>query len=111
MSSAEAMTSAYEAIARKAWDKNRARAAELSRLIAEWTPADPPTSEGQERARAVAHSLRGSAGTFGHDDASRAAEELETLLGRPAQTGDFDAFAPLMARIHAALASEPVLES
>ncbi len=110
MSSADAMAAAYEAIARKAWDKNRARAAELSTLL-EWTPAGPPTNEGLQRARAVAHSLRGSAGTFGHDEASRAAEDLETLLGRPAQDCKFDTFAALMVRIHAALASEPVLES
>jgi chemotaxis protein histidine kinase CheA len=111
MSSADAMTAAYEAIARKAWDKNRARAAELSSLLADWTPMDPLASEGLERARAVAHSLRGSAGTFGHNDASRAAEELETLLGGPAQDGDVGMAAALMVRIHTALASEPVLES
>lgn len=111
MSSADAMSAAYGAIARRAWDRNRARAAELDRIIAGWTHSDPATRQGQEHARSVAHSLRGSAGTLGHDEASRAAAELETLLGGPPQDGDVGVFAALIARIDAALATEPVRES
>lgn len=109
MSATESMMTAYEAIARKAWDTNRARAAELSNLIAEWSRTGACTPAQREHARAVAHSLRGSAGTFGHEVASRAAGELETLLAAPGRDGESGVVGVLLARIDAGLVSGPVL--
>ena len=110
MSSAESMTTAFEAIAQKAWATNRARVAELTTLIAEWRRVGELTAEQREHAGTLAHSLRGSAGTFGHDEASSAAGELETLLSRSGQDGQPERFAVIIERIDAALACGPVLE-
>lgn len=110
MSSAESMTTTYAALAWKAWDTNRARAAELKSLITEWDRTGACTTEQRQHAGAIAHSLRGSAGTFGHVEASRAAEELVTLLAPPRQDDEPGQLVVLMARIDEGLASEPVLE-
>jgi HPt (histidine-containing phosphotransfer) domain-containing protein len=48
--------------------------------MAEWRSTGVCTAEQSARARSLAHSLRGSAGTFGHPEVSLAAERLEEAL-------------------------------
>lgn len=107
MSAADALESAQRAITVRAWQTNRARAAELAGLAADWRRSGVLTAEGRARARAVAHSIRGSAGTFGYPDASLAAEELEATLDAVAADGSPNLVEALVDRIHAALAREP----
>lgn len=78
--STDPMAVAYASLAGRAWRSNRGRAAELAAMVEEWRRAGPPSTERWERMRELAHSLRGSTGTFGHDAAADAAEELEELL-------------------------------
>ncbi len=109
MSSVDAMGAAYAALAQRAWDSNRSRASELNALLAQWRSLGGLTAEHLERVRSVAHSLRGSAGTFGHDRAADAAEELEELLlTEPAPR--LDVVAGLVERVDLALAEAPELE-
>lgn len=109
MSTAEAMNTAYRTLAQRAWDTNRARATELVALVAEWGRTGILASEQRERGRSVAHSLRGSAGTFGHDDAADAADELEQLLAAAAGDPSLGAVQNLVARIEEALSQAPAL--
>ena len=103
------MGAAYAALARRAWDTNRARASELNALLTQWRSLGELTAEQLERVRSVAHSLRGSAGTFGHDRAAEAAEELEELLlTEPAPS--LDVVAGLVERVDLGLAEEPDLD-
>lgn len=109
MNSADPMTTAYAALARRAWDTNRGRAAELTALVADWRRAGVLTAAQQEHGRAVAHSLRGSAGTFGHEAAADAAGELQELFIADLRPG-LDVAAELVDRIDRALAEPPRLE-
>ena len=74
MSSPDAMAGAYQALAQRAWDTNRARVRELTAVLDAWRNSGALTAEGREQGRSLAHSLRGSAGTFGHDQAAAAAD-------------------------------------
>ena len=107
-SSADAMNTAYRTLAHRAWDTNRARAAELAALVSAWGRAGVLAAEQRERGRSIAHSLRGSAGTFGHEAAADAAEELEELLIGDAQP-QLDLVADLVAQIDFALTEPPDL--
>lgn len=108
MSPADAVTGAYQRLAQRAWETNRARAGELTALLNQWRRGGALSAEQLERGRSVAHSLRGSAGTFGHDEAADAAEHLEQLLvGNPQPR--LDAAADLIARIDRALGKPPQL--
>ena len=109
MSSSDLLGSAFQALAHRAWDTNRARAAELAGLLADWQQAGELSAEHHERARVVAHSLRGSAGTFGHAPASDAAAELQELLSATA-TPQIDVVSGLVERIEAALEQAPLLD-
>lgn len=110
MSSAESMSAAYRALAHKAWDANRTRAAELTALVTEWRRTGGVTAEQRQQGRSVAHNLRGSAGTFGHDLASSAAERLEQILASVPEEAPLDVVEDLVERIHGALAREPEAE-
>ena len=107
MSSPEELASAYRALAHRAWATNRARAAELTALVAQWRDAGEIAAEPRERGRAVAHSLRGSAGTFGHDRAASAAEKLDRILASSDETPELDVVADLVGQIDRALAQAP----
>ena len=106
----DALAAAYRALARSAWDANLARATELAALLAAWHDAGRLTDEQRQRAKAVAHGLRGSAGTFGHERASAAAGELEGMLASAPAAGPPDAALSLMRQIHDALAQKPELD-
>ncbi len=108
-SSADAMNTAYRTLAHRAWDTNRARAAELAALVSAWCRAGVLAAEQRERGRSIAHSLRGSAGTFGHDDAADAADELERILASESGNPSLDVVEDLVARIEAALTQAPDL--
>ena len=110
MSSPDAMNDAFQALARRAWESNRARAAELNDVLARWRGAGELTDEQRERGRAVAHSLRGSAGTFGHDRAADLATELEELLVATAEEPELAVVQGLIEQIDAALAAAPEVE-
>lgn len=110
MSSADPVDAAYQALARRAWDTNRGRAGELAAIVTEWRRAGVLTAEQRESGRSVAHGMRGSAGTFGHDRAARAAEELEELLSSAVDEALLDVVERLLARIEAALTEAPKLE-
>jgi len=103
------LENAFQALAMRAWTSNRARAATLADLVAQCPQAGLLTGEQREQARAIAHSLRGSAGTFGHDAAASAAGELQDLLagGGPASV---DVVAALVSRIEAHLTEPPQLD-
>ena len=109
MSAGDAVADAYAALARRAWVRNRARADELTHLIEEWRTTAALPDERRERVRELAHSLRGSAGTFGHDHAAQAAEALEELLvsGGPPR---LDTVADMVAMIHLGLVEPPAPE-
>ena len=101
---------AYRTLARRAWSTNLRRADELSAIVAAWADSGVLTSERRRRGSEVAHSLRGSAGTFGHAVASEAAGELEHLLSGPPEAPSLERVAALVRRIGEALAEEPELE-
>ena len=101
------MGAVYRTLANRAWETNRGRAAELAALVAEWRRTGALAAEQRERGRAVAHSLRGSAGTFGHDVAADAADDLERLL--VAGKTSVDVVSELVARIEADLSCAPEL--
>ncbi len=107
MSTADALESAFHAQAQKAWRSNRARADELTRLTVEWRNAGVCPPEQRARARAVAHSLRGSAGTFGHPEVSLAAERLEETLASVTDSRVPEGLEALIDRIRVALTFEP----
>ena len=109
MNPGEAVTSAYAALAQRAWMSNRARAAELTRLVDSWQTAGGLPHEGREQVREIAHSLRGSAGTFGHDRAAEAAQALELLLVTE-HAPQLAVVADLVAQIHVGLADPPVAQ-
>ena len=109
MGSADAMNTAYRTLAHRAWDTNRARAAELAALVAEWGRSGVVAAEQREHGRSIAHSLRGSAGTFGHDGAADAADELERILASESGDLPLDVVESLVARIEAALTDAPDL--
>lgn len=103
------MGAAHAALAQRAWDTNRSRASELNALLAQWRSLGGLTAEHLVRIRSVAHNLRGSAGTFGHDRAADAAGELEELLLiEPAPP--LDVVTGLVERVDLALAEAPDLE-
>ena len=110
MSPGESMRAAHRALARKAWKANKARAEELTALAAEWRRTRVLTAEQRQHARALAHGLRGSAGTFGHELASRAAEQLEQILTFVPDEASLDVVQELIDRVASALAREPELE-
>lgn len=101
------MDAVYRTLANRAWETNRGRAAELAELVAEWHRAGALAGERREHGRALAHSLRGSAGTFGHDAAADAADELERLL--VAGEVSVEVVGELVARIEADLSRAPEL--
>jgi len=107
--SASDLLDAYQALARRAWDTNRARSVELSAVLAEWQQSGTLADDQRERARVVAHSLRGSAGTFGHAEAAESAGELQELLSAEGAPS-IDVVASLVGRIETALEQDPVLE-
>ena len=109
MSPTDAMNTAYQALAQRAWDTNRTRAAELAALVTAWGRTGVLAAEQRERGRSIAHSLRGSAGTFGHDDAADAADELERILASESGDLPLDVVESLVARIEAALTDAPDL--
>ena len=109
MDPAEAMNTAYRSLAQRAWDTNRARATELAALVIEWSSTGVLASEQRERGRSVAHSLRGSAGTFGHDVAADAADELEQILASTSGDPSLNVVENLVARIEEALSQAPAL--
>lgn len=107
MSNADALESVLQAQVMKAWRSNQARAEELAGLMAEWRSTGVCTTEQCARGRALAHSLRGSAGTFGHPEVSLAAERLEEAL---ASVKDFqvpEGVGALIDRIRVALTQAP----
>ncbi|MFT4294928.1 MAG: Hpt domain-containing protein [Micropruina sp.] len=107
----EVMNNAYQALAQRAWDSNRVRAGELAALVTDWRRTGVMDADQRERGRSVAHSLRGSAGTFGHDGAAVAAEELEHLLASGSGTvPPLDVVENLVERIDRELALAPQLE-
>ncbi len=108
MTSPEVMADAYRALAQRAWIANRARAEQLIAWLGNWRSAGMLAADGREHGRAVVHSLRGSAGTFGHEAAADAAEELEELLLGDAQPR-LDVVADLVAQIDLALTEPPDL--
>jgi len=108
VTSPEVMADAYRALAQRAWTSNRARAEQLIAWLGDWRSAGMLAAEGREHGRAVVHSLRGSAGTFGHEAAADAAEELEELLIGDAQP-QLDLVADLVAQIDFALTEPPDL--
>lgn len=110
MSSVESMGAAHRALAERAWDSNRTRAAELTVLVDDWRRSGRWTPDQRERARSVAHSLRGSAATFGHEHASDVAEQLEELLASAPHEARLDTVVDLVERIDEALAQEPELD-
>ncbi|HMR21031.1 MAG TPA: Hpt domain-containing protein [Micropruina sp.] len=101
------MDAVYRTLANRAWETNRGRAAELAELVAEWDRTGALAAERREHGRALAHSLRGSAGTFGHDAAADAADELERLL--VAGEVSVEVVGELVARIEADLSRAPEL--
>lgn len=107
MSSADALESVLQAQAMKAWRSNQARAEELTVLMAEWRSTGVFTAEQCARGRALAHSLRGSAGTFGHPEVSLAAERLEEALASVKNLQVPEGVEALIDRIRAALTYEP----
>ncbi len=109
MSPTDAMNTAYQALAQRAWDTNRTRAGELAALVTAWGRTGVLAAEQRERGRSIAHSLRGSAGTFGHDDAADAADELERILASTAADPSRDTVEKLVVRIEAALSQAPEL--
>lgn len=108
MSPSDAILGAYHRLAQRAWDTNRARAGELIALLDRWRRGGALSAEERERGRLVAHSLRGSAGTFGHNEAADAAKRLEEMLVGTAQPR-LDVVAELIARIDRALGKPPKL--
>ncbi|HET9126854.1 MAG TPA: Hpt domain-containing protein [Propionibacteriaceae bacterium] len=102
----EAMAGAYAAIAQRAWTTNRTRAAELDQLVQGWRSTGALSSPERGRLRELAHTLHGSAGTFGHGEVAAAAAALEGLL-----TGDphpeLEAVSQVVARISHGLADPP----
>jgi len=102
----DAVTDAYAALTERAWVSNRSRADELSSLVGQWRATGAIPADGRQHARDIAHSLRGSAGTFGHHRAAEAAESLEQLLvdGHPVH---LDAVADLIATIGLGLSEPP----
>lgn len=109
MSSPDAMAGAYQALAQRAWDTNRARLKELTAVLDAWRGAGVLGAEERDRGRSVAHSLRGSAGTFGHHQAAEAADELQKLLLAGA-TPRLDDVTALVERIDRGLAEPPDLD-
>lgn len=108
MSAPDAIAGAYHALAQRAWDTNRARLRELTTVLDEWRSVGVLGAERRDRGRSLAHSLRGSAGTFGHDQAAEAADELQTLLLGEA-VPQLDDVAVLVERIDHGLAEPPDL--
>ena len=108
MSPSDAIVDAYQRLAQRAWDTNRARAGELIALLDGWRRGGAFSAEEWERGRWVAHSLRGSAGTFGHNEAADAAAHLEELLVGTTPPR-LDVVADLIAHIDRALGKPPKL--
>lgn len=102
------MAAAYAALADRAWRSNQARAAEMTESVGQWRGMGSLSTELSERLRAAAHGVRGSAGTFGHEAAADAAEELEELLVGDAQPR-LDVVAELVAQVESALTEPPEL--
>ena len=102
----EAMASAYAAIAQRAWATNRARAAELDQVVAGWRSSGTLSSPERGRLRELAHTLHGSAGTFGHRQVAEAAAALEALLASDPQPA-LEAVSQAVARISLGLADPP----
>ncbi len=107
MSNADALESVIQAQALKAWRSNRARADELSRILGESRITGVFTADQRARGRALAHSLRGSAGTFGHPEVSVAAERLEEALASIKDLQVPEGVDALVDRIRVALTREP----
>lgn len=107
MSTADALESVLHAQALKAWRSNQARAEELSRIMAESRSTGVFTADQCARGRALTHSLRGSAGTFGHPEVSLAAERLEEALASVKDLQVPEGVDALIDRIRAALIREP----
>ncbi len=97
----------YRALARKAWHTNSGRVAELQSLAEELRRTGTWTPERQERGRELAHSIRGSAGTFGQEAVSFAAGELESRLGTSVPAASAGDVAVLVARVADAIGPAP----
>lgn len=102
----DAMVSAYVAIARRAWATNRGRADELERLVEGWRSSGGLFAAERGRLRELAHSLHGSAGTFGHPEVAAAAAALEGVLMADASP-PIDDVSRLVAQIALGLADPP----
>lgn len=107
VSTADALEPAFHAQALKAWRSNQLRSEELTRLTVEWRKTGVCTAEQCARGRALAHSLRGSAGTFGHPEVSIAAERLEETLASVKDLQVPENVDALVDRIRVALTHEP----
>lgn len=81
---ADGFGESFRALRLNAWDRNVERARALRRFSDTWRATGMVGGEDLRGAIAVAHSLRGSAGTFGDDEASQAALAIEQLLHRAA---------------------------
>lgn len=108
MTASDAFELAFRALTLKAWTANQARAAELSRLATEWSRTGSCPADQREHGRELAHSLRGSAGTFGHPEACIAAERLEESLESITDERVPEGAQALIDQIHAALTREPI---
>lgn len=108
MTSPDPLAAAYRTLARRARDTNLARAAELGAIVEAWREAGSLSDAQRRKGRDLAHGLRGSAGTFGHEAASRTADELEDMLA-DGETPHLDQVAALLDRISEELAHAPEL--
>lgn len=70
----------FEDIVTNAWHANQERANQLLLISQCWLAAGHLAAEERHAASDLAHSLKGSAGIFGHPDAARAALELERMF-------------------------------
>lgn len=107
MSTADALEAVLHAQALKAWRSNQARAKELSQLMADSRITGVFTAEQCARGRALAHSLHGSAGTFGHPEVSLAAERLQEALASVKDLRVPEGVEALIDQIQVALTREP----
>lgn len=97
---------AFAALTQRAWATNRGRATELVALVAHWRQHGEVSAERRRRVRELAHSLRGSAGTFGHAAAAAAAGQLEDVLDASGEP-PVQQVAVLVAQIEDDLSREP----
>jgi HPt (histidine-containing phosphotransfer) domain-containing protein len=71
---------AFRRLVDRAWNRNRERAATLAAIVEEWQRSGGVNPETRDQARAVAHTVVGSAGTLGHPRGAAVAAQLESDL-------------------------------